>query len=69
MQKDIQNLNLKPEEFVVGFYGDFGNHLEGFGAFVGNESYEFSKELYNEKEITYVNEPPKEEEKEEEAEE
>jgi hypothetical protein len=57
-----------PEEFVVGFYGDFGNYLEAFGAFIGNDTFEYKKEIYDEEEVTYVNEPPKEEEKEEEVE-
>lgn len=53
----------------MGFYGDFGNYLEGFGAFVGNDKFEFNKEVYEEEVVTHVNEPPKEEEKEEEPEE
>jgi len=44
LDKDIKDLNLKPEEFIVGFYGDFGNYLEGFGAFIGNKSFEYKKE-------------------------
>lgn len=32
-------VELTDQEYVVGFYGDFNDYLEGFGLFVGNETF------------------------------
>lgn len=37
---------MSKDEYVVGFYGDFNNYLEGFGVFVANETHEFKEEDY-----------------------
>jgi hypothetical protein len=49
-------------DFVCGFFGDFGDSLEGFGLFVGNEQNEYDEEEYNIRVEELIYEPPEEEE-------
>jgi len=59
---------MDPHEYVVGFYGDFGNYLEGFGCFVANDLHECKEEDYEifKEDVEVI--PVAEEEKEEEEE-
>ncbi len=64
---------MEPHEYVVGFYGDFGNYLEGFGCFVANDEHEFKEEEYEifkeDVEVKPVEEDLQEESEEEQVEE
>ena len=44
----MKNLEgLAESEYVVGFYGSFGEYLNSFGCYVANETHEFREEEYD----------------------